>query len=291
MTDKQIKCFQVLAEQLNYTKAAQILGISQSTLSVHIAALEKGFGFPLFARSNRSVELSPEGEIFIEALDQISHIWKQAQKDAAGLRTGEKRVLKLGIFEGQNTTGFYQKVWKQFQDKYPKIQLEIRSFGNAELIEKLDDGEVDAIFGYQDLLSLRKDLDGVTVYKSPLYLVFLNNGEPEEETWDAAEDLKEKCFILQSKGAAPLLNQYFEKFCRKQNISPQKIIRVSNTASVMMNIELGLGIGLADDLSIIFQKPQFRFLKTEDIYVEYSLIYKQNHKNKELRLFLDELTV
>ncbi|MCI8991726.1 MAG: LysR family transcriptional regulator [Eubacterium sp.] len=288
MTDKQIKCFQVLAEHLNYTKAAQILEISQSTLSTHIAALERGFGFPLFIRTNRSVELSPEGEVLIDALEKVTHIWQQAQNEAAELRLEKGSVLKLGILEGQNTEQFYRKVWKRFQDKHPDVELKIRSFSGAELIEKLDEREVDAIFGYQSLLKMRKDLDGVSVYQSPLYLVTLKQegGRTQSDIGNPGET----CFVLQSKSSAPFFNQYFEEFCRKKG-EPQKVIRVSNIASVLMNVELGLGTGLVDDMSIIFREQPFEFTKTEDIYAEYCLIFKRTRKSRELKLFLEELTV
>ncbi len=51
MTDTQIKCFFALARQLNYTKAARLLGISQSTLSTHITSLEKSMDLRLFVET------------------------------------------------------------------------------------------------------------------------------------------------------------------------------------------------------------------------------------------------
>ena len=63
MTDLQFRCFLTLAEDLSFTKASKKMGISQSTLSNHVSTLEKNLGVTLFIRSNKSVSLSPEGQI------------------------------------------------------------------------------------------------------------------------------------------------------------------------------------------------------------------------------------
>ena len=63
MTDIQVKCFLALARHLNFTQAAREMCISQSTLSMHISALEKKSDLTLFIRTKRKVELSPEGQI------------------------------------------------------------------------------------------------------------------------------------------------------------------------------------------------------------------------------------
>ena len=78
MTDTQKKCFFALAEYLNYTRAAQSLNISQSTLSTNIAALEKSLGLCLFIRNRRMVNLSPEGEIMLEAMKKSDRIFSAA---------------------------------------------------------------------------------------------------------------------------------------------------------------------------------------------------------------------
>ena len=70
MTSAQIRSFLVLARHLNFSSAAKELCISQSTLSMHIAALEKNLGVQLFIRDRRNVALSPQGELLRPVFEQ-----------------------------------------------------------------------------------------------------------------------------------------------------------------------------------------------------------------------------
>ena len=82
MTDIQVKCFLALAEHLNFTQAARDLCISQSTLSMHISALEKNLALTLFIRTKRKVELSPEGEILYPVLKNVNEALEAAVTEA-----------------------------------------------------------------------------------------------------------------------------------------------------------------------------------------------------------------
>ncbi|MBP3296376.1 MAG: LysR family transcriptional regulator, partial [Lachnospiraceae bacterium] len=64
MDIESIKTFMVLAHTKNYTRAANQLFVAQSTVTNRIHELERELGFSLFKRTNRSVELTPEGEKF-----------------------------------------------------------------------------------------------------------------------------------------------------------------------------------------------------------------------------------
>ncbi|MHC5542246.1 LysR family transcriptional regulator, partial [Singulisphaera rosea] len=63
---RQIRYFLAVAEARHFTKAAQTLGISQSTLSAQVKELERDLGTPLFDRTGRAVRLSEAGKAFLE---------------------------------------------------------------------------------------------------------------------------------------------------------------------------------------------------------------------------------
>ena len=62
ITQQKVNSFLLLAEELNFSRAAQKLYISQQALSAQISALENDLGFPLFVRTTKSVRLTEAGE-------------------------------------------------------------------------------------------------------------------------------------------------------------------------------------------------------------------------------------
>ena len=286
MTDTQIKCFFALARQLNYTKAARLLGISQSTPSTHITSLEKSMDLRLFVRNRRTVSLSPEGEIMLEALKETEKIIKTALRKAKDYE--KDNILRIGILEGLNTRMFSEKLEMIFQKEHPEIILDVRSFGGSELLETFDSGEVDAILGYHRLLKNRRELNGITVFNSQMYLV-KSSDRADRELLKEPGKLKDEYFILQEKEQDPIFETYFQEFCEKYAVNPEHVIRVSNIASVMMNMEIGLGVGLIDGFSIIYQAPAYAFEKVEGMMVTYDLIYKSGRKKNSLRTLIEAL--
>lgn len=78
MTIEYIKRFITTAEYLNFSKAADVLSVSQPALSYSISMLEKKIGIPLFQRDTTSVKLTPAGERFLPTAVKIIDLYDQA---------------------------------------------------------------------------------------------------------------------------------------------------------------------------------------------------------------------
>ena len=74
MNTKQLEYFLELAQALNYRRASERLGITQPTLSKAMEHLENDLGFPLFARSGRSISLTPQGKTFVPYAQELTLI-------------------------------------------------------------------------------------------------------------------------------------------------------------------------------------------------------------------------
>lgn len=280
MTDTQIQCFLTLADNLNFTRTAHILGISQSTLSAHIAALEKGLDQVLFIRNKRNVALSVAGEIMYKTFKDVTAMVDDALQSIHQMEREKQDRIIVGLMEGQWSQRIIECISETFLQENPEIQLRIKTFGNAELLEQLDLGTVDMIMGYANVLELRQDLSSLPIYESPLYLT--KRAGEVDALLENKELLETQCFILQDKKRAPFFEKYFETWCQTYGVEPVNILRVENKASVLLNIEMGRGIGLIDDLSIIYGKSQYEFEVVKNIETKYDLIYKSGHTKKIL---------
>lgn len=78
---RSLRYFITVAEEESYTRAAKLLGVAQPTLSKQLKELESEFGHALFARTTRSVSLTPRGERLYERAKNIVALYDQARRE------------------------------------------------------------------------------------------------------------------------------------------------------------------------------------------------------------------
>ena len=93
---RQLRYFQALAEELNFSRAADRVHIVQSALSKQIAALEQELGLTLFQRTSRGVELTQAGRAFKQRVDGILPALDSALEIARLTASGELGRLEIG---------------------------------------------------------------------------------------------------------------------------------------------------------------------------------------------------
>ena len=95
ITQQKVNSFLLLAEELNFSRAAQKLYISQQALSAQISALENDLGFPLFVRTTKSVRLTEAGE---RTADFFRRSAAELQSLTAAYRKSVGTLLRIGCF-------------------------------------------------------------------------------------------------------------------------------------------------------------------------------------------------
>ena len=172
---RQLKYFIKAKELLNFTEAAKILNISQSTLSQQIKQLEDELGELLFNRIGKRIILTEAAEMFSEyALQSIEKANQGLLllKDLNNLNTGK---ITIGVIYSMRIP--FAKALIQFAKQYPNIKIQVVFGTTKDLLEKLNLHHFDFVltfyekskhphFKYQTLLSSNMVL--VTSKKSPL---------------------------------------------------------------------------------------------------------------------------
>ena len=100
---RHLKAYLALVKCMHFGRAAEMLGISQRTLSQQIRMLEEAVGAPLINRSNRTMELTPVGRVFAEDAQQILTLMERAKRNAEDILSGEEAVT-VEIGEGRHNT-------------------------------------------------------------------------------------------------------------------------------------------------------------------------------------------
>lgn len=143
---KNLRTFQAVVDQGSYQKAADALGYTQSTVTVHIQQLEEELGVPLFQRVGRRMTLTQAGE---QALAQTRELLLAAERlSQLGLeRQAPSGTLRVDMAE---TLLCYktQPVIQKFRKLAPQVRLIIRSRNCLDIAENVRSGACDLGVGY-----------------------------------------------------------------------------------------------------------------------------------------------
>lgn len=136
------KVFYYVAKYLSFSAAANELYISQSAVSQAIKLLEEKLNTKLFFRSTKQVQLSESGLLLFTHVEQAFHLFKTGERSLSELYTLEQGELKIGA---SDTICKYYLLpyFKQFNQLYPKIKLNVTNRPSPVCVDLLKKGLVD----------------------------------------------------------------------------------------------------------------------------------------------------
>lgn len=142
MDIRQLNYFVAVAENKNFTKAAQKLFISQPSLSRQISILEAEFNVPLFIRSNRQVSLTDAGErLYIHAQTLLDSYY-QCLRVMNEYKSSPSGKLTFSMLDATETT-IFPIFMKEFAQKYPNITFEYKFTHFTGMIEDIKNNHAD----------------------------------------------------------------------------------------------------------------------------------------------------
>lgn len=142
---QQLRYVIAIAEERNFTRAAERCFVVQSALSHQVKALEQELGTALFVRSSRRVELTPAGEAFlVEARASLAAAERAAM--AAAEATGQIRgSLSIGVIPTVTALDVPDLI-ADFHAAYPQVDLTVRGGGSDEFMHDISAGRLDVAF-------------------------------------------------------------------------------------------------------------------------------------------------
>jgi LysR family hydrogen peroxide-inducible transcriptional activator len=138
----QVRYFLAVAEELNFTKAAEKCNVAQPSLTRAIKLLEEEMGGALFHRERANTHLSELGRMVMPHLQQVSEESQAAKRAAQDFTRLKKTSLKLGVMCTIAPAQLIDLVGA-IQARYPGIEIEIRDASARELNQRLLDGDLE----------------------------------------------------------------------------------------------------------------------------------------------------
>ncbi|MBS6644071.1 MAG: LysR family transcriptional regulator [Clostridiaceae bacterium] len=140
MDVKYLNYIIAIAKKRNMTKAAEELYVSQSSLSQYLTKLEQEVGTPLFYRAKGELTLTPAGELYVKAAEQVIHIQKDLYKEISGL--DQKGHITVGV-TSQFALSMLSAIIPQFKKQYPDVTIEISETNPPNLTKMLVEENID----------------------------------------------------------------------------------------------------------------------------------------------------
>ena len=139
---RTLRYFTAAAQELNITRAAEKLNMSQPPLSNQIKALEEELGVQLFVRGKRHLELTEEGDLLLRRALQIQELVDKTRQEIAGLREGMTGTIYLSMVEGR--APFLAAKWiAGFREEFPLVRYNLWNGSSDDVLDRLRKGLAD----------------------------------------------------------------------------------------------------------------------------------------------------
>ena len=242
---RNLKTFIRTAELKNFTRAAEILGYAQSTVTAQVEALEKELGMPLFIRNGRRVVLSSAGEELLtyayrfRALEEETRI----HFDRNGTPAGH---LTVGMVESVSASEYVKGI-ASYLKKYPEVDLKVTVDTTIRLLGALKKGEIDAA-----VLLDRPVADGELqiLYRKPEKICFFacSGSKYEGNVSVSLKDLEKEPWLLTEKGCN--YRKELEEELASRGIFIGSRLEMGSTRTLIDFVSEGLGISLLPEFDL-----------------------------------------
>lgn len=240
MNLQKYQAFLKTVEYGSFTKAAEVLGCSQSGISRMIHDLETEWNVSLLERSRAGVRLTSEG---LQLLPQARRVFDEYQKlqmqvdELNGLETG---LIRIGTFSSA-ATHWLPNIIKEFQKDYPRIDYELLLGDYTEIEQWVLEGRVDCGFLR---LPVHPGLETIFLERDPLRVILPENHRLAGCERFPAAALCDDPFLLLEKGAKSEVSEIFER----NHLTPKVHFTTWDDYAVMSMVESGLGISILPSL-------------------------------------------
>ncbi len=284
---RELECFVAVAEELNFSRAAARLHMSQPPLSRQIQSLEGKIALRLLERSTRTVSLTSAGELYLEDAREILTRLDAAAETARRATAGEGARLRLA-FIGALLDEALVRLLQRFRAGHSHCQIHIADLSAGAQLEALKSGQVDGAFIGAPVKNAGREIAAVT-WKRERLLLALPEGDPLAASKRLPlAMLAEERWVMISRNAAPAFRRQFDDLCSGADFRPRVVQESDRVAAVLTMVAAGQGVSLLPESisRLIRRGVALRPLRGGNPMLDQTFIYKMRNANPALADFV-----
>jgi len=279
MDDHKLKVFCIVAETKSFSRASEIIRLTQPAVSLQIQALEDTYGTKLFNRSGCIITLTKSGEMLYRYAKEINSLYSDAEKEIGKFTGLTKGVISVGA---SSTIGNYvlPAVVAEFKRKHPKVGVHIHIANSKSIIEYLNAANVDV--GLIEGEVKKQKLVAEKLMSDEMVLIMPPSHQWANKAHVSVMALAKEPLIFREEGSGT--RQMIEKYFTKHGISQFKIALImGSTESIKGAVEEGLGVSI---VSMWAAKKEKRYgtlrtamFKEERFIRDFSLLRRKSEES------------
>ncbi|EJB8381865.1 LysR family transcriptional regulator [Pseudomonas aeruginosa] len=289
---RHLRYFIAVAEELHFGRAAERLGISQPPLSQQIQALEEEIGARLFERTNRRVELTDAGRLFLDESRQVLAQVDKAVLLARRAHQGELGELKIGFTSSAPFTSTIPSSIHAFRKAYPDVHLDLQEMSSRQVLKALLEESLQV--GVIRPLALPDAVHWVELFREPLVAVLRADHPLAAGSEDglAIAALAEEPFVFFPRSYGTGLYDQVIALTRQAGFSPRIAQEASEAMTIIGLVSAGLGVSI---LPASFRRTRvdgvvYRTLSDPEATTAVWLVRRQNEGSPLALSFIDLVT-
>jgi DNA-binding transcriptional LysR family regulator len=288
----QLKIFCKVIESRSFSKAGEMIHLSQPTISSHIKDLEAHFGTRLIDRLSRQATPTKAGELLYKYARRLIALRDEAEAAMAEYLGENKGQLTLG---GSTIPGGYllPRVIGAFAQQFPKVHIVLLVSDTSEIIAYISSGRAE--MGVVGATADNKQIEQVPLLEDDLRLVISSQHRWARRKTVKLTELISEPFIIREPGSGTLRSLVQILQPKGYDIAAFNIVaEMGSTEAVRQAVKSGVGISILSALSVAddVQSGQLKTLLVEDLNLKRHF-YLTTHKQRSLsplgRLFADFL--
>ena len=289
---RHLRYFIAVAEELHFGRAAERLGISQPPLSQQIQALEEEISARLFERTNRRVELTDAGRLFLDESRQVLAQVDKAVLLARRAHLGELGELKIGFTSSAPFTSTIPSSIHAFRKAYPDVHLDLQEMSSRQVLKALLEESLQV--GVIRPLALPDAVHWVELFREPLVAVLRADHPLAAGSEDglAIAALAEEPFVFFPRSYGTGLYDQVIALTRQAGFSPRIAQEASEAMTIIGLVSAGLGVSI---LPASFRRTRvdgvvYRTLSDPEATTAVWLVRRQNEGSPLALSFIDLVT-
>ncbi|MFG3599724.1 LysR family transcriptional regulator [Micromonospora chersina] len=287
----QLRYFVAVAEVRHFTQAADLVGITQPSLSKQIHALETDLGAPLFERVRGNITLTAAGDVLLPLAKRILADVDTATREVqelVGLRRGR---VRLGATPSL-ATSLAPPVLRRFRDAHPTVDLRVEEGGSQDLVRDLLRGDLDLALIIEPSTGTDPGLRADPILRESLVVASVDPLPAADGRGEVRiTDLRDLPLVMFRQGYD--LRDATLQACREAGFEPTLSVDGGELDAVLSFVEAGLGAALVPGIAVT-RRPGIRVTRLAPPGVRRTIAVARRrdvvptHAGRELRRILLE---
>ncbi|HTF70614.1 MAG TPA: LysR family transcriptional regulator [Edaphobacter sp.] len=244
----KLHVFRVVADTLNFSKAAEELHLTQPAVTSQVRTLEEGLGIALFDRVGRNAKLTPAGTTLLQYVRQIETLSNEAIAALAPFGVQEGAELNIGA---SHTIGVYllPKLLPQILREWPKLRIHVMTGSSSDVLNALVSHEIS--IGLIEAPAHRPDLKIERFFGDELCLILPPDHRWAQKSILRAAEIIQEPVLLRESGSG--MRRFVEEYLEKNGVLRQQLhttVDMNSTEAIIAAVEAGLGVGFVPVLAV-----------------------------------------